>query len=180
MCGGPSVVDHPMIWLLLCSLLILAIGFLLRWSARSSANSLGLEGQVIAGAGSNANLFVSDKYGIVGKPDYITDQDGELVPIERKSRSIKGRPFEGEILQLAAYGLLIEERFGKPVRRGVLQYQNASVDIAFDEQLRSKLLTAISALKEAQCLSDVSRDHHHPARCKACGFRNSCPDVLVS
>jgi CRISPR-associated exonuclease Cas4 len=168
-----------MIWLLLCSLVILAIGFLLRLSARTSASALGLEGQVIAGAGCDANLFVSDKYGLVGKPDYITDQEGELVPIERKSRYLKGKPFEGETLQLAAYGLLIEERFGTPVRRGVLQYQNASVDVVFDDQLRSKLLVAISALKEAQCLPDVSRDHHHPARCKACGFRNTCPDVLA-
>jgi len=168
-----------MIWLLWCSLVILAIGFLLRLSARSSANALGLDGQVIAGTGGDADLFVSDAYGLVGKPDYVTDQDGELVPIERKSRSIKGRPFEGEILQLAAYGLLIEERFGKPVSRGVLQYQNASVDIALDEQLRSKLLTAISALKDAQCLSDVGRDHHHPARCRACGYRQTCPDTLA-
>jgi CRISPR-associated exonuclease Cas4 len=167
-----------MILLLLCSLVILALGFLLRLSARSSANALGLDGQVIAGAGHDADLFVSDKYSLVGKPDYITDQDGEFVPIERKSRYLKGKPFDGETLQLAAYGLLIEERFGKPVRRGVLQYQNASVDIEFDEPLRSKLLTAINALQDAQSLSDVRRNHHHPARCRACGFRHACPDAL--
>jgi CRISPR-associated exonuclease Cas4 len=173
------MVGRPMIWLLIISLVILALAVVLRVSARSSAVNLGLEGQVICNGGDDDTLFVSDRYGLVGKPDYITDKDGDLIPIERKSRRVRGAPYEGEILQLAAYGLLIEERFGKPVRRGVLQYQNASVDVAFDDQLRSKLVTAISALKEAQSLSDVSRDHHHPARCRACGFRSTCPDALA-
>jgi hypothetical protein len=44
-------------------------------------------------------------------------------------RDIHPQPYEGEILQLAAYCLLVEERFGKPVRRGQLLYQNRSLEV---------------------------------------------------
>ena len=86
----------------------------------------------------------------------------------------------GEILQLAAYCLLVEGRFGKPVRRGQLLYQNRSMDVLFDEQLRARLLDAVAELKSAEVMSNVPRSHNSPARCRGCGFRQACRDSLAS
>ena len=104
-----------------------------------------------------------------------------MIPVERKSRRISApAAYEGEILQLAAYCLLVEERFGKPVHRGQLLYQNRSLEIAFDDRLRSRLLDAVAELKSAAGMSDVVRSHNSPSRCRGCGFRQTCRDSLAS
>jgi CRISPR-associated exonuclease Cas4 len=104
-----------------------------------------------------------------------------LIPVEHKSRLVSAAgAYEGEILQLAAYCLLVEERSGKPVQRGQLLYQNRSMEILFDGQLRSQLLEAVGELKSAEVMSDVPRSHNSPARCRGCGFRQTCRDSLAS
>ena len=65
------------------------------------------------------------------------------MPVERKSRKLSTTgAYEGEILQLAAYCLLIEEHYGRPVLSGRLLYQDRSLDVPFDDRLRAKLLNA--------------------------------------
>src|SRR6266699_3384016 len=96
-------------------------------------------------------------HGLTGKPDYIRREGEELIPVERKSRLISAAgAYEGEILQLAAYCLLVEERFETPVRRGQLLYQNRSLEVLFDDHLRGKLLDIMGELKSAEMMSDVA------------------------
>jgi CRISPR-associated exonuclease Cas4 len=106
--------------------------------------ALGLAGEVIYSDNEAVNeVLVSPRHGLTGKPDYISREGEELIPVERKSRSVSATgAYEGEVLQLAAYCLLVEERFGEPVRRGQILYQNRSLVIAFDDQLRSRLFDA--------------------------------------
>jgi CRISPR-associated exonuclease Cas4 len=127
-----------------------------------------------------SDVLVSDAHGLVGKPDYILERDGELVPVERKSRKLSAAgAYEGEILQLSAYCLLVEEHFAGPVRIGRLRYQNRSVDVPFDDRLRAKLHDALRALREADRLEEVPRCHSSSGRCRACGFRDSCRESLA-
>jgi CRISPR-associated exonuclease Cas4 len=115
-----------MIWLASIGLALIVAALLLRWYALGTAARLNLPGELFYSDGdSTADVLVSDTHRLVGKPDYILERDGELIPVERKSRSLSGAgAYEGEKLQLAAYCLLVEERFGRPIRRGKLQYQN--------------------------------------------------------
>jgi CRISPR-associated exonuclease Cas4 len=171
-----------MTWLLLTlSTAILVLAFLLRRHARKRLAALGLAGAVIYSDNDAVDeVLVSHRHGLTGKPDYISREGEELIPVERKSRSVSSSgAYEGEILQLAAYCLLVEERFGKPVRLGKILYQNRSPEIAFDDQLRSKLLDAIAELESAELMSDVARSHNSPARCRGCGFRQACRDSLA-
>ena len=57
---------------------------------------------------------VSDAHALVGRPDYIQRMGDQLIPVERNSRQLGSGAYEGELLQLAVYCLLVEERFGKP------------------------------------------------------------------
>jgi CRISPR-associated exonuclease Cas4 len=69
------------------------------------------------------------------------------MPVERKSRRVSAAgAYEGEILQLAAYCLLVEEHYGRSVFTGRLLYQNRSLDVPFDSGLRAKLHNALLAL----------------------------------
>ena len=171
-----------MIWLILASLLILTAAWLVRRYASSRAATLGLAGELVySDEEDRGELLVSETHGLVGRPDYIRRESGELIPVERKSRQVTSAgPYDGEILQLAAYCLLVEERFGVTVRYGQLQYANRSVDIEFDPGLRAKLLSTIESIAAAMARNeDVARSHNQAARCRACGFRKSCDQSLA-
>ena len=172
-----------MTWpLLAASMAVLFVAIMLRRHAQKRLAALGVAGEVVySDDGTVDDVLVSHSHGLTGKPDYIRSEGEELIPVERKSRRISApRAYEGEILQLAAYCLLVEERFGKPVHRGQLLYQNRSLEIAFDDRLRSRLLDAVAELKSAQGMSDVVRSHNSPSRCRGCGFRQTCRDSLAS
>jgi len=55
--------------------------------------------------------LISARYGLSGRPDCLVRVDDGVVPVELKSgRSPRsGRPYEGHMLQLAAYCLLVED-----------------------------------------------------------------------
>ena len=172
-----------MTWLLLAlSAAILVLAFLLKRLAVKRLEALGLAGEVIYSDNDAVDeVLVSHRHGLAGKPDYISIEGEEFIPVERKSRSVSATgAYEGEILQLAAYCLLVEERFGKPVRRGKLSFQNRSLEVPFDDQLRARLLDAVAELKSAEAMADVARSHNSPARCRGCGFRQACRDSLAS
>ena len=172
-----------MTWLILgASAAILVLAFLLRRHAQRRLATLDLAGEVVYwDDGAAAEVLVSHQHGLTGKPDYIRREGEELIPVEQKSRFISAaEAYEGEILQLAAYCLLVEERFGKPVRRGQLLYQNRSLKILYDDQLRARLFDAVAELRSAEAMDDVPRSHNSPARCRGCGFRQACRDSLAS
>jgi CRISPR-associated exonuclease Cas4 len=116
-----------------------------------------MNGEVVySDRGAGDEVLVSHVHGLSGKPDYILSRGEELIPVERKSRSVSAAgAYEGEILQLAAYCLLVEERFGKPVRHGQLAYQNRSLEIVFGDELRGKLLDTVRAVNRAEAAGDV-------------------------
>ena len=170
-----------MIWMLLvASLAALAVGLVFRRRAQSQLAELSVAGDIVYSDSGAAEILVSDLHGLAGKPDYVHKEGDEFIPVERKSRVLSGRgAYEAEILQLAAYCLLVEERFGMSVTRGQLLFPNGSLDVAFDDQLRGRLLDALAALRAAEYSEDVSRSHNSCARCRGCGFRRVCSDALA-
>jgi len=168
--------------LFIASTMFVLLGVLVRASAKSQGGAFDLSDDVLyTDAGrSTADLLVSDRYQLIGRPDYILEENGEHIPVERKDRMLThSGPHESERLQLAAYCLLLEERDGRPVHRGRLQYQNTSLDITFDEALRRKLLATVAAIQSSADLLDVRRSHPSPARCQGCAFRMHCTESLA-
>jgi CRISPR-associated exonuclease Cas4 len=166
--------------LLAVSLAVLAVGLVLRRRAQEQFAELSVAGDVVYADSGAAEVLVSNLHGLAGKPDYVRKEGGEPIPVERKSRVLSASgAYEGEVLQLAAYCLLVEERFGRPVMRGQLLYQNTSLDVTFDDQLRSRLFDALATLRAAEQSEDVGRSHNSRARCRGCGFRRVCGDSLA-
>jgi hypothetical protein len=82
-----------------------------------------------------AEYAVSHTYSLTGKPDYAIRTPEGLIPIEVKSRACGPRgPYEGEVAQLVAYCLLVEDVLGEPVPYGVLQFADREVRVGFMEQ----------------------------------------------
>jgi CRISPR-associated protein Cas4 len=167
--------------LLIASTMFVVLGVLVRAAANSRSGADLSDEILYTDAGrSTADLLVSDRYQLIGRPDYILEEGGELIPVERKDRMLThSGPHESERLQLAVYCLLLEEREGRPVNRGRLQYQNTSLDIMFDEALRRKLLATLAAIHASADLVDVRRSHPSPARCWGCAFRMQCTESLA-
>jgi CRISPR-associated exonuclease Cas4 len=94
-----------MTWLVLgASAAILVLAFLLRLHAQRRLAALDLAGEVVYwDDGAAAEVLVSHQHGLTGKPDYIRRECEELIPVERKSRSVSATgAYDGELLQLAA------------------------------------------------------------------------------
>lgn len=141
----------------------------------------GLTGQVLyTDADGAAKAFVSHRHGLVGKPDYIVEEDGALVPIEKKTRDCSnGKPFKGELLQLAAYCLILEDRSGKKVQLGRLQYNDRTIDVPFDSALRDSLMQVLGEIRACGESEDVARSHDSITKCAACEFSTSCTGSLA-
>jgi hypothetical protein len=102
---------------ILVSIVLLLLAWLLRSQARRQIGD-SLSGRILyTDTEANREVLTSDRYNLSGKPDYILEEHGELIPVERKSRAVDSRgAYDSECLQLAAYCLLVEERYGKPPR----------------------------------------------------------------
>lgn len=84
-------------------------------------------------------LYVrSARLGLHGKIDLIDCADG-MKPIERKRGD---RFFENDVIQLCAYGLLLEEYLGKPVDVGIIYLfgTNRRHEVTLSDSLKEKTI----------------------------------------
>ena len=123
--------------------------------------------------------LVSHTLRLTGKPDYLIRTTEGLVPVEVKSRACGDRgPYEGEVAQVAAYCLLVEDVFGEPVPYGVLQFADREVRVPFTAKRREKVLAVLAEMRALDGAADVARSHESPARCRGCGMRAGCGDSI--
>ena len=147
------------------------------WLRRNSGIPLG-EISYSATAAPAAPL-VSNRYGLVGKPDYIVLRNGIPIPVEVKPNRTADEPYESDRLQIAAYCLLIEETNAKTPPFGVLRYRDRSFRIDYSPLLRGRLLRTVDAIRDGLDAENVGRSHKSAARCAACGFSRSCEESLA-
>jgi CRISPR-associated exonuclease Cas4 len=170
-------------WLLIALGLALGGLALLIYSRRQRISAGLPAGQVIyadTGAWQRCEqpLF-SPRYGLSGKPDYLVEERGRIVPVEVKPGRTAATPYEGDILQLAAYCLLAEEEYGQPPRYGYLKYRQQLFRIEYTGELRQRLLCELEGMRRAFHARDVPPGHNEPQRCLHCGQREHCTKRLA-
>ncbi|MCB9127262.1 MAG: Dna2/Cas4 domain-containing protein [Ardenticatenales bacterium] len=161
------------------ALLLLAL-LIWRWSARLQRQS-GLPNLKVRGEDMverEGELLRSARYRLVGKPDYLLTVGGRLVPVEVKPTRRAPQPYPSDLMQLAAYCLLVEESFGRAPRYGILRYADQSWKIPWDDQRRAALLATLGAMDDAEQRGRATRSHEQPARCRGCGQRVHCDQAL--
>lgn len=124
--------------------------------------------------------IISRRWGLVGRPDYLVSHGREVIPVEVKSGPRPIQPHPSHLLQLAAYCLLIEDWVGLRPSHGLLCYDNATLEVPFDDALRRAVLEALTELRRALTRTDVARSHDDLARCRSCGLRHACEQSLAS
>lgn len=127
-----------------------------------------------------SETIYSPQLGLAGKPDYvIQDDDGSFVPVEIKSSDAPPEPYDGHVLQLAAYCLLVEEAYGVRPSYGILQYRDGAFTVDFTYELEADLLELLDEMRQNALADEVFRDHEDPDRCGNCGFVSYCDHRLV-
>jgi CRISPR-associated protein Cas4 len=122
-------------------------------------------------------FIVSDKWNIKGKVDYVETVDGELIPVEiKKSRKKFKKPPLNDVMQLTCGAILLEERFGKIVRRGKLLY-DGSHDCTWIKITRSKKMTLKKMLKrmrESRRTGKLPKKVKNKNKCTGCSIKPYC------
>jgi len=129
----------------------------------------------------NEKPLFSTRYRLTGKPDYLVREGKQVIPVEVKSTSLRGRkPYSSHIMQLAVYCLLVEDVMGVRPGYGILKYANTTVRITYSDDLRADLLAILRDIRRARSEKYIPRSHSEPKRCRFCGYRDVCGEDLLS
>jgi CRISPR-associated exonuclease Cas4 len=106
-----------------------------------------------------------------------------VIPVEVKSgRAPSGGPYASHILQLAAYCLLVEEKYGQSPPYGLILFSedtDKAYEIDYTEDLRRSLLDRLDEMRRALADGTAPRNHQQAARCQACNYRSACDEALA-
>lgn len=177
-----------LIWLMLIfALLLLLVGWRLLKSSSVNARESGLplrQARVVysdTGAWEKLpQVLKSETYGLIGKPDYILRLRSCIVPVEVKPTRRASQPYTSDIMQLAAYCLLIEDTTGLTPPYGLLRYAEQTFQIEWDGKLRTELLQILNEMRDLQAWPAVRNapmpppQHDMTVRCRNCGFHYIC------
>ncbi|MEW6029228.1 MAG: CRISPR-associated protein Cas4 [Chloroflexota bacterium] len=166
------------------ALLLILLALFLFWQSNRQQRQAGLPGGRVIytdtrawGAKVEQPLYDRGLH-LTGKPDYLVEQNGQIIPVEVKSGRTPEAPYDSHIYQVAAYCLLVEKNYGKRPPYGIIHYPNRDFAVDFTPALESALLEALANMRRDETRSSVDCSHADPARCRGCGFRHVCDQKL--
>jgi CRISPR-associated exonuclease Cas4 len=161
--------------------LVLVAALLIGWGMRLRART-GLPWAPVrysdAGWSAVEKPLVARKLGLTGKPDYLVEMRGRTIPIEVKPGRYAARPYDSDLMQLAAYCVLVEETTGVAPPYGLLRYAEATFRLDYTDRVRDDLLDLIEEMRGALLEADCDRSHDDVYRCQSCGFFHQCEQAL--
>ena len=162
-------------------LFLLALLFLRRSSAQR--REAGLPGGRIIyndtrGWGEVEKPLFHPEYDLTGKPDYLVERHGSIIPVEVKSGRAPEAPHDSHIFQLAAYCMLVEATHHKRPPYGIIHYEDRDFAVDYTRELEKALVDLLVQMRLDEHKKEVPRSHEQAARCARCGFRGDCDQRL--
>ena len=124
--------------------------------------------------------FKSEKLCLTGKLDLSIHTPEAVYPVEFKF-TLEKEPRSNYISQLAAYALLLEEKYGKKIERGFFYLipQKRILPVMIKEKDKEKVTESIEKMKDI-----IAREHFPPpakgeGKCTDCEWKNFCGDIPV-
>jgi CRISPR-associated exonuclease Cas4 len=164
------------------ALILFALIFL--WQSGRQQHRTGLPGGQVIYTDTRAwgpveKPLFNNELGLTGKPDYLVEQAGKLIPVEVKTGRVPDAPYDSHIFQLAAYCLLVEKTYGRRPPYGIIHYANRDFAVDYTPELESALLDQLAEMRRDELRRDVPRSHAEAARCRRCGFKRICDQSLA-
>ncbi|MFN8403749.1 MAG: CRISPR-associated protein Cas4 [Anaerolineales bacterium] len=170
--------------MLYLSLFLILLAFLFFWQSNRQRSEAGLPGGRVIYTDTRGwsklekPLFYA-ALELTGKPDYLVEQNGKVIPVEVKSGRAPEAPYDSHIYQLASYCLLVEKTYGKRPPYGIVHYEDKDFSVEYTHELEQSLLELITEMKRDGMKKEVARSHEQAARCKRCGFKSVCDQSLA-
>jgi len=76
------------------------------------------------------------------------------------------------------YYVLVEDTLARPVPYGVLHYSDTQRRIPFTPDRKREVLQLADEIRRKRGSPNVHRQHQHIGRCRKCGYRSVCEEVL--
>jgi CRISPR-associated exonuclease Cas4 len=170
--------------MLYIALALLFIAIIFFWQSNRQRQAAGLPGGRVIytdtrGWGKLEKPLFYAALELTGKPDYLVQQDGQIIPVEVKSGRAPEAPYDSHIYQLASYCLLVEKTYGKRPPYGIIHYETRDFAVDYTQELEQSLLELLTEMKRDQHKTDIPRSHEQAVRCKRCGFRKVCDQKLL-
>ncbi|MBI2650374.1 CRISPR-associated protein Cas4 [Candidatus Woesearchaeota archaeon] len=119
----------------------------------------------------------SDELKLKGIIDQVHVYDNEYVPFELKTgRTPQDGVWPSHRIQIAAYSLLLQEKFNKPIKEGFVVYLDTKEKrhIAFNPYMKQEvkqIVNEIIELLESRELPDFCNNEN---KCRKCGLKQTC------
>jgi CRISPR-associated exonuclease Cas4 len=170
--------------MLYIALVLLFVAIIFFWQSNRQRKSAGLPGGRVIytdtrGWGEVEKPLFYQALGLTGKPDYLIEQNGQIIPVEVKSGRAPEAPYDSHIYQLASYCLLVEKTYGKRPPYGIIHYNNRDFAVDYTQELESNLLDLLAEMKRDEHKKEIPRSHEQVSRCARCGFRKVCDQSLA-
>jgi CRISPR-associated exonuclease Cas4 len=120
----------------------------------------------------------SSELNLTGKPDYLVELQGQLIPVEVKSSRHVTAPYAAHVNQLIAYCLLVESCYCQRPPYGILRYPDKTFAIDFTPGLEDRVLSLLQEMQSQVSANNIDRSHQSPERCTGCGYRYLCDQAL--
>ncbi|MCL5411556.1 MAG: CRISPR-associated protein Cas4 [Patescibacteria group bacterium] len=158
------------------SITLSAAYFLIRYSKRLQ-KKIGFDYkqvvyQDIKEDGTLTRPLFARQYGLVGKPDFIIEENGHLIPVEYKPTSQE--IYSSHIGQLMAYCFLVEEIYGLKPPYGKLQLKDHVEQIEYSESAREEVIRILQHIREDLEKENVLPNHQEKTRCLSCMRQEIC------
>lgn len=165
------------------AILFLVLSLILFWLSARQRRTSGVPGGRIIytdtrGWGKLEQPLFDASLGLTGKPDYLVEREGGIIPVEVKSGRAPATPYDSHIFQLAAYCLLVERTYQKRPPYGIIHYADRDFSVEFTRELEAAALELMAEMKQAQRRREMPRSHSEAARCQHCGFSKTCDQKL--
>jgi CRISPR-associated exonuclease Cas4 len=159
------------------------LGLIFIWTASRQRRAAGLpRGRVLAIDIHDRETYERTLYDpvldLTGRPDYVIEHKGELVPVEAKSRRAPPQPYPSHVLQLAAYCRLVEVEYRRRPPYGVVKYRDRSIAVGYTAGLEASLRQILAEMRQRQGAAP-DRSHASVERCTSCGYRETCDQALA-
>jgi CRISPR-associated exonuclease Cas4 len=166
------------------ALVLLCLAFLFFWQSNRQRRAAGLPGGRIIYTDTRgwnkveAPLFYAPLE-LTGKPDYLIEKNGLIIPVEVKSGRAPEAPYDSHIYQLASYCLLVEKTYHKRPPYGIIHYEGRDFAVDYTPELEASLRDLLAEMQRDERKKEVPRSHDQASRCKRCGYRNVCDQSLA-
>lgn len=133
------------------------------------AHTIGIDGSTLV----PGREYISKKQGLAGKPDALVEEEGMLIPVERKPLAKKLR--DRYVAQLLIYMRLVEEFEGRRPAYGYLLLGPNCRKIKIENSIqRQAWVEKILEEMREVLKTSVARTDPHPKKCEKCPVRGSC------